>query len=74
MYYVVPQGQSVDNAIARFENFPTAQDHALDSKRNTGEEYVIVEMRYIWSTQKLSDVVKDKTIKTTLVVDAFVNT
>lgn len=58
MFYVVRQGDSVDQAIAKFEGLPAAQDCAQDAHAKTGAHHLVIEMRYLWTTQPISDVIK----------------
>ena len=59
MFYVVQKGKNVDQAIGFFENFITSQHHAEEALANTGCHHLVIEMRYLWTTQTIGDALRE---------------
>ena len=55
MYYVVPKDRSVLKNKQSFEFMGDAREFALKQKEETGENYDIISMHRVWTTQTLDE-------------------
>jgi len=55
MFYVVPKDRSVIKSEKSFEFRYDAQEFALQRKKETGENYDVINMSRTWTTQTLDE-------------------
>jgi hypothetical protein len=55
MYYVVPKDRSVLKNLKTFETLYDARRFAEDTKLVTGENYDVIRMERVWTTQTLDE-------------------
>lgn len=59
MYYVVPKGRSIMKQQRSFELLRDAKLYALQARENTGENFDIICMERVWTTQTLGELMKN---------------
>jgi hypothetical protein len=55
MYYVVPKDRSIIKSLKTFETLYVARRFAENMKAETGENYDVVRMDRVWTTQTLDE-------------------
>lgn len=59
MYYVVPKDRSIMKQQRSFELLRDAKLYALQARENTGENFDIICMERVWTTQTLGELMKN---------------
>ena len=55
MYYVVPKDRSIVRSIGKLETLYEAKKSAEAAKAQTGENYDVIRMERVWTTQTLDE-------------------
>ena len=55
MYYVVPKDRSIIKSLKTFETLYEARQFAEATKAQTGENYDLIRMERVWTTQTLDE-------------------
>ena len=55
MYYVVPKDRSIIKSLKTFESIYDARVFADKTKSETGENYDVIRMERVWTTQTLDE-------------------
>jgi len=61
MYYVIRQGQPIENYHARFNEQKPAREYAMNLKASFRHEYNIVRVETVFTTQTLNEAMKEET-------------
>ena len=57
MFYVVPKDRSIIKNLSSFDTFAEAKADAQELKRQTGENYDIIQQARVWTTMTFSEAV-----------------
>lgn len=59
MFYVVRQGEPLENYHSAFTSFEQAVEYANQLKHTLGHQYNIIKAEAVWTTQTLADLRAD---------------